>query len=162
MLQGANGNITCSNGQLNATTVTGNLTVASGSWCDLVDVTVNGNLTMQNGSGIRVESSTITGNLQLQNTTGASDALSAGANVVCNTKVRGNVQIQNSAAGSPWHLGDCGPNQFGSNLQFQSNAGTGNSISHTAVQGNLQCQSNHDVSGTGNTVTGNRQCTGVA
>jgi hypothetical protein len=161
-LQGANGNVTCSNGQLNATTISGNLSVPKGSWCDLVDVTVNGNLQIQNGSGVRLAGSTINGNLQLQNTTGAADAMSSGANVVCNTKVTGNVQIQNSGSGSPWHLGDCGPNWIGGNLQFQNNAGTGNTISRTTVQGNLQCQGNHDVSGTGNTVTGIRQCPGVS
>ena len=80
-LLGANGNVTCSNGQLNATTISGNLSVPRGSWCDLVDVTVNGNVQVQNGSGVRLAGSTINGNLQLQNTTGAADAMSSGANV---------------------------------------------------------------------------------
>ena len=45
----------------------------------------------------------------------------------------------------------------GVNLQFQNNAGTGNTIWRTTVKGNLQCQGNHDVTGGGNTVSGNRQ-----
>ena len=51
----------------------------------------------------------------------------------------------------------------GGNVQLTGNAGTGNTISHTTVVGNLQCTGNHDVSGSGNTVTGNRQgqCAGL-
>ena len=61
---------------------------------------------------------------------------------------RGNLQITGSAAGSPWHIGACGPNTVGGNLQFTNNAGTGNTISRTtAVHGNLQCTGNHDVTG---------------
>jgi hypothetical protein len=161
-LLGANGNVTCSNGQLNATTIAGNLTVPKGSWCDLVDVTVTGNVQLQNGTGVRIANSQINGNLQFQNTTGAGDLLSSGANVICNTKVTGNVQIQGSSAGAPWRLGGCGPNTFGANLQFQNNQGTGNTISNTTVQGNLQCSGNHDVAGSGNTVNGIRQCQGVS
>ena len=78
-----------------------------------------------------------------------------GLTVECYQRTRG-------GAGSPWHIGGCGPVTVGGNFQFQSNGGTGNSISMTTVQGNLQCQSNHDVSGTGNTVAGIRQCPGVA
>jgi len=156
-LAGANGNITCSNDQLNATSINGNLTVPKGAWCDLVDVTVNGNLQVQNGGGIRLAGSTVTGNVQFTNTGAAADAMSSGANVVCNTKVNGNLQIVNSDTGSPWTIGGCGPNSIGGNLQFVNNRGVGNTISHTTVMGNLQCTNNHDVTGSGNTVTGNRQ-----
>ena len=113
-------------------------------------------------ASVRLVGSTVTGSLQLQGTTGAGDLMSSGANVICNSKVNGNLQIQSSGAGSPWHIGGCGSVTVGGNFQFQSNAGTGNSISMTTVNGNLQCQSNHDVSGTGNTVAGIRQCPGVA
>ena len=152
-----NGNVTCSNLQLNATTVNGNLTVAPGSWCDLVDVTVNGNLQVQGGSGLRLTGSTVHGNVQAQGVTGASDPLSSGANVICDSTIDGNLQIQSSGSSSPWQIGGCGPVTVSGNLQFQSNAGTGNTIVQTTVRGNLQCQGNHDVSGSGNTVNGNRQ-----
>jgi hypothetical protein len=157
------GNVTCSNLQLNGTTVDGNLTVAQGSWCDLVDVTVNGNLQVQGGSGLRLTGTTIHGNVQAQGVTGATDPLSSGANAICDTSIGGNLQILSSAAGSPWQIGSCGPLTISGNLQFQSNAGTGNTIVQTTVQGNLQCHGNHDVSGSGNTVTGNRQgqCAGL-
>jgi hypothetical protein len=161
-LPAANKNITCSNGELNATTIPGNLTVPKGSWCDLVDVIVNGNLQAQNGAGLRVQGSTIDGNLQAQGTTAAGDPLSSGANVICNTKVTGNLQLQSSGAGSPWHIGGCGPVTVGGNLQFQSNAASGNTISLATVNGNLQCQGTQDVTGSGNTVGKNRQCPGVS
>ena len=95
--------------------------------------------------------------------TGAADLLSAGANVICDTTIEGNLQIQSSASASPWQMGGCGPVTVSGNLQFQSNTGTGNTIVQTTVQGNLLCQGNHDVSGSGNTITGNRQgqCAGL-
>ena len=83
--------------------------------------------------------------------------MSSGANVICNSTIGGNLQVQNSASSAPWRLGGCGPNSVGGNLQFQNNAGTGNTIWRTTVKGNLQCQGNHDVTGSGNTVNGNRQ-----
>ena len=95
----ANGNLTCSNLQLNGTTVNGNLTVAPGRWCDLVDVTVNGNLQVQGGSGLRLTGSTVHGNVQAQGMTGAADPLSPGANVICDSTIDGNLQIQSSGRG---------------------------------------------------------------
>ena len=38
------GDVTCSNEQINAAAIDGNLKVEKGDWCDLVDVTVNGDL----------------------------------------------------------------------------------------------------------------------
>ena len=162
-LGAAPANITCSNEQINATTISGNLTIPSGSWCDLVAVTVAGNLQLQGGSGLRLMGSTINGNLQAQATADARDLLSFGANTVCASTIKGNAQIQSSAAASPWHIGGCGPVTVSGNVLFQSNAGTGNTITQTKVQGNLQCQNNHDVSGSGNAVSGNRlgQCAGL-
>ena len=95
--------------------------------------------------------------------TGATDPLSPGANVICDSTIDGNLQILSSGSSSPWQIGGCGPVTVSGNLQFHSNAGTGNTIVQTTVRGNLQCQGNHDVSGSGNTVTGNRQgqCAGL-
>ena len=104
------------------------------------------------------------GNVQVQGVTGATDPLSSGANVICGSTIDGNLQILSSGSSSSWQIGGCGPVTVSGNLQFQSNAGTGNTIVQTTVRGNLQCQGNHDVSGSGNTVTGNRQgqCAGLA
>ena len=89
--------------------------------------------------------------------------MSSGANVICNSSIGGNLQVQNSGSGAPWTVGACGPTSVGGNFQFQNNAGTGNTIRLTTVKGNLQCQGNHDVTGSGNTVSGNRngQCAGL-
>jgi hypothetical protein len=158
------GNVTCSNLQLNGTIVTGNLTVAPGSWCDLVDVTVDGNLQVRGGSGLRLTGSTVHGNVQAHDVTGAADPLGSGTNAICDTAIDGNLQILSSGPSSPWLIGGCGPVTVSGNLQFQSNAGTGNTIVQTTVRGNLECRRNHDVSGSGNTVAGNRQgqCAGLA
>ncbi len=161
-LKAANQNITCSDQQFNATTINGNLSVNKGDWCDLVDVTVNGNLQLNQTSGVRIVGGTVTGNLQANNTSGSGDPLSSGADVICNTTVKGNLQIHGSSSSSPWHIGSCGPASVGGNLQFQQNGGTGNSISNTTVAGNLQCDHNADLSGTGNTVgNGKKQCAGL-
>jgi beta-glucosidase len=162
-LKAASKNITCSNEQLNATTIDGNLTVPKGAWCDLVRVKVNGNVQLQQSTGVRLTAVTVKGNVEAGNASGAGDALSSGFNVICNSTIGGNLNIHNSASGSPWRLGTCGANTVGGNVQFQNNAGSGNSISHTSVKGNLQCQNNADVSGGDNTVGGNRQgqCAGL-
>ena len=139
-LQAGNENVTCENEQLNATTIAGDLTVEKGAWCDLVRVTVNGNLQVQKGGGIRVTGGTVKGNLQVINVDGAGDPMSSGANVICNTTVGGDLQIQNSSTNAPWRLGGCGPNTVGGNLHFQNNGGTGNTISLSTVKGNLHCR----------------------
>jgi beta-glucosidase len=156
-------NITCSNQQLNATTIDGNLVVASGAWCDLVRVKVNGNLLAQQARGIRLVGSFVKGNVIAGRVSGAADLMSSGANVICNSTIGGNLQVQNSASGAPWRVGACGPTSVGGNFQFQNNAGSGNTITMTSVKGNLECQGNHDVTGSGNTVTGKRlgQCAGL-
>jgi hypothetical protein len=162
-LLGANGNVTCSNGQLNATTISGNLNVPAGKWCDLVQVTVNGNVTVSGGGGLRLTGSTVTGNVQLTGMTGAGDQMSSGANVICNTTINGSLQVTGSSSAAPVRIGDCGPTKVGGNVQLTGNAGTGNTISHAQVGGNLQCTGNHDVTGSGNTVSGIRQgqCSGL-
>jgi beta-glucosidase len=160
-LKGANGNVTCSDQQFNATTIDGNLSVNKGDWCDLVDVTVNGNVQLNQTGGVRIAGGTLNGNLQANNTSGSGDPMSSGANVICNTTVKGNVQIHGSDGGSPWHIGSCGPTSVGGNMQFQQNGGTGNTISNTTVGGNLQCDHNAALSGSGNTIHGNKQCAGL-
>src|SRR5262249_51549418 len=125
-LHGANGNVTCSDQQFNATTINGNLSVGKGDWCDLVDVTVNGNVQLNQTGGVRIAGGTINGNLQANNTSGSGDPMSSGANVICNTTVKGNVQIHGSGVASPWRVGSCGPTSVGGNMQFQQNGATGN------------------------------------
>jgi len=111
--------ITCSNGQLNATTIDGDLEVEKGDWCDLVMVTVNGNVHLDKSSGVRLVNSTINGNVDIENTSGAADAMSSGANVICNTKITGHLNIHKSAAGAPWRIGACGPTSVGKDIDFR-------------------------------------------
>ena len=47
------GDVTCSNEQINAAVIDGNLNVEKGDWCDLVDVTVNGDLHIDRTSGVQ-------------------------------------------------------------------------------------------------------------
>jgi hypothetical protein len=155
-------NITCSNEQINATTIHGNLTVPQGAWCDLVHVTVAGNLQLHQPAGVRIQSVKVNGNLQAESTTGASDPLSATANVICDSSVSGNLAVTGSAGGSPWNIGGCGANTVSGNLQFRNNAGNANTVANNAVSGNLDCQGNGTITGTGNLVQGTvrGQCTG--
>lgn len=161
-LAGAPGNITCSNEQINATTIHGNLSVPQGDWCDLVDVTVDGNVQLRGTAGVRIQSVTVNGNLQAQSTTGATDPLSANANVICGSTISGNLDVSGSAGGSPWNIGGCGANTVAGNAQFQNNAASGNTFANNTVKGNLSCQGNGSIAGAGNVVSGNvrGQCTG--
>jgi len=139
--------VTCSNQQLNATTIFGNLVVGNGDWCDLVRVTVNGDVRLNGAAGVRIAGSTINGDVDARNTAGAADAMSSGANVICNTQIKHDLQIQNSAPASPWHIGQCGPMTVGHDLRFHQNGGSGNTISNTTAGHDLTCDKNHDVAG---------------
>jgi beta-glucosidase len=159
------GNITCANQQLSAVQISGNLTVPSGAWCDLIDVTVTGNLQIHGGSGVRILNTRIQGNLQIDGTSDAADPLSAHANVVCDTTIGGNVQVIGSA-NNPWIISGCSTgmgNQIDGNLQFINNAASRNLIAGNTIRGNLQCQNNGSVTGGDNVVGGNLQgqCAGL-
>ena len=79
--------------------VQGNVTVPPGAWCDLIDTSVTGNLAV-GGDRLRIAGSTIGGNLRRQRQ-GASDPLSSGTNVVCNTTVNGNLALARQRRGLP-------------------------------------------------------------
>ena len=143
---------TCSNEEWNGSSVN-NLTVPSGSWCDLVDMTINGNLTLQSGAtGLRLVNSTVTGDLNSMGSAAASDPRSSGVNVVSNTAINGNVLIQNSASSSPWDLGMYG-NTIGGSVAFQGNASSANVVSNNAITGSLYCATNGGVAGGSNTAS---------
>ena len=89
--------------------VSGDLIVPNGEWCDVIDTTVTGDLVVSGGSeGLRVAGSTIDGNLVASRATGAADPLSSGANVVCDTIVKGSVNVSTSSSSVPWDIGLCG------------------------------------------------------
>ena len=143
-------NITCSDEQLNATTINGNLEVKDGHWCDLVRVTVTGDVHLHGSAGIRIAGSKIGHDLEADKTSGASDPMSSGANVICNTQVGHDLHIHNSDTGSPWRIGQCGPVTVGHDAHFDHNAGSGNTVSNTTVAHDLSCDKNHDVAGSNN------------
>jgi beta-glucosidase len=152
----ASSNITCDNEQLSAVMVQGNLTVPRGDWCDLVDTSVAGNLKVS-GIGVRIAGSTIDGNLVISHVVGASDPLSAGTNVICNTTVDGNLVLRGSSRGAPWNLGLCGGNTIKGGLVFSGNAADGNVLAGNAVGGSLTCTGSGSVSAASNKVKGRVQ-----
>jgi hypothetical protein len=165
------GNVTCAGNTYSDATITGNLSVPSGSTCTLADVTVEGNVQVRAGGSLLDAASTIDGNLQVtqaawidvrgglingnvqvQQTTGTPDVGDAGtANDLCGATVRGNVQVSGNGAGAPFDIGavpDCAaPLTIAGNLQVDNNAGPvaigpgGNGQGNTA-QGNIQVSGN--------------------
>jgi hypothetical protein len=111
---------------------------------------------------VRIADSTVNGNLSAVATGQASDPLSSGADVLCNTTVKGSVTITWSAAPVPWDIGLCGANAIGRNLVFMSNAAKGSTITGNSIAGDLRCSGNGGVSASGNTTRGRTlgQCEG--
>jgi hypothetical protein len=107
------GGLTCSNEQINAATIEGDLTVGKGDWCDLVDVTVDGDVRVHKTSGVRLENVDVAGDVKIEDAFAAADPLSAGANVICGSTIGGDLRIHASRADAPWRIGTCGPNAIG-------------------------------------------------
>ena len=117
----ASGNLVCDDEQLSAAMVQGDLFVPPGSWCDLIDTSVAGDL-LVTGTGVRVAGSTIGGNVLITGVRAAADPLSAGANVVCDTTVGGNLVIAGGGRSVPWNLGQCGANTVSGRVTVSGNA----------------------------------------
>jgi beta-glucosidase len=149
----ASANVTCENQQLSAVMVQGSVTVPHGAWCDLIDTSIAGSLSVS-GTGIRVAGSTIDGNVSIAGVRDAADPLGSGANVVCNTTIRGNLTLQGSSRSAPWSLGLCGGNTIKGNVTFTGNAAGGNTITGNTIGGSLACAANGAVAASDNTVNG--------
>ena len=147
------GTVSCDDQQLSAVMVAGDVIVPQGAWCDLIDASVTGDLKVD-GTGIRVAGSTINGNLDVTNVQAATDPLSSGTNVVCNTTIKGNVVVHGSARSAPWNLGLCGANAIDGSLTFTGNAASGNSLTGNTIAGALACAGNGSVTASGNKVKG--------
>jgi hypothetical protein len=102
--------ITCDDTQLSAVQVQGNVVVPPGAWCDMIDSSVAGSVIVTASSGLRIAGSAIGGNLEAASVHGASDPLSSGVNVVCNTTIGGDLVVASSARSAPWNLSQCGAN----------------------------------------------------
>jgi hypothetical protein len=154
----------CSNEAINATTIQGDVNVPSGSWCDLVSVNITGNLTLHSSSGVRVRSSSISGNVKASETSAAGDLASSGQNVICNSTIGNGLTIADSGPNSPWNIGGiCGGNTITGGLQFTGNQATSSITDNTIGGGDLKCNGNVALTGSGNTVTGGAkkgQCSG--
>lgn len=147
--------LACNDEQLSATSVTGDLVVPRGDWCDVIDTTVTGNLLVSPGStGLRVAGSTIDGSVRSTRTVRAADPLSSGEDVICSTIVKGNVSIVLSGRSIAWDLGLCGGDTVGGSATFVANRATGSSITGSSIGGDLVCLGDGSVTATGNTVKG--------
>jgi len=167
----------CVRGALSQTSVQ-NLIVAN--VCDMTQVVVTGNLMVQRGGRLHEHGSVIDGNLQA--TDAAAIQLGGGGSIggnlqvqsltlapagsddsLCNTIVKGNVQVQNNGASSPVDIGSlagCSGEEgltIGGNLEVENNA-AGITVGANRVTGNLQVHNNTaKVTVTGNTANNNIQ-----
>ena len=134
----AAGNVSCSDTQLNGGPY-GNVTVPSGSWCDISSATVQGNVFASGATGLGITGSTIQGSVDAQNTKGSNDPSGYGDNYICNSTIGGTVEILYTKASSTtvttgdWNIGDSSAEPYcsssknvdiGGNLQFEYNKGT--------------------------------------
>lgn len=147
------GNLICSNEQLSAVMIRGNVTVPQGSWCDLIDTTIVGNLQVS-GTGIRLAGSAIGGNVTAGHVTSAADPLSSGADVICNTTVHGNLTVNGSGRSAPWNLGLCGGNTVSGNAVITGNTASGATVTGSSIGGNLICAGDGGITTSRNTVKG--------
>ena len=156
------GDVTCSNEQINAAAIDGNVKVEKGDWCDLVDVTVHGDLHMHETSGVRLQNVDVAGNVDIDHAGAAADPLSANTNLICSTTVGHDLVIHDSATGAPWSIGACGPNTIGHDFHFDHNGGS-NDISGNTIGHDLTCDKNFALTGHGNTAGGKKekQCAGL-
>jgi len=104
----------CSNVQIDATEIDGDVNVPAGSWCDLTGDTVTGTVVVHGGAtGLRIDSSTVNA-VQIGKVTTASDPQSDGQNDICGDTFAGQISWQGSDPSSPiWNVGGCGANTYG-------------------------------------------------
>ena len=152
-------NIDCQNQQL--TGAYKNVHVRNGSWCDLSNATVVGNVDANKASGVSIVGSTISGDLHVNKTTGSGDPFHPGVNVICNSVVMGNVEVQGSAATAPFSIGGAGclasaditgstASVVGNDFHFNNNAALGNDVTNNTIFGDLECNHDGGVTGGGN------------
>src|SRR5579862_2745361 len=147
-------NVTCTNQQLTGTY--NNVNVVNGAWCDLAGATVAGNVNASNTKGLGMTGATVFGNVNVANTNGANDQSHPGVNVLCANAISGNVNVANSTA--RWSIGGAacagvtgGPgNAIGNNLSVVNVHAPGSEVSANSVAGNLQCQNDVGLVGSGN------------
>jgi beta-glucosidase len=139
-------NVTCDDQQLSAAVVSGNVTIPSGDWCDMVSDSVAGNVTFT-GDGLRMTETTVDGNLTANHASADDDPLSSGTNVVCDSTIKGNLAIRNSSSSAPWSIGLCGPDTIGGNLVFSANTARINLLHRNRIKHDLVCSGAQQLTG---------------
>jgi len=126
---------------LAGTVVSGNLHVERGGALVEQGVVIAGNLQADGAASIRIGGGgSIGGDLQMQ-------GLTAGPDSLCDTIVKGNVQVQDDGPNAPLHIGDLGACAGGPGLTVGGNLEVQNSaaditVAGNAVRGNLQLHDN--------------------
>src|SRR4051812_47195612 len=178
--------VTCTGtpGTLSGSTITGNVTVPSGSWCNIQGQTVNGNVNVSAGAGLVIGSgSTINGNVYAPSGAGsfagnpcATPGITTFSIVLgSGNQINGSVTASGAASTVIVGGGGCGSETIQQSLAVGSNKGAvfvdGNSIgknaaitsntpgpvdvSNNTVTANLSCFGNASITSSGNTVGGN-------
>ena len=138
-------------------TVTGNVN-QSGGGLFASNAKIGGNLQITGGGTFSIAGTAVNGNVQIQN-------LPAGSaqNRICGTRVKGNLTFHNN--GTAVAIGttssaSCPGNTIGNDLQINNNLALVQ-VFDDAVGGNLQCQGNSSITGSGDTAKSLQgQCAG--
>ncbi len=153
------------------TSVGGNVLVQRSGSLVMAGVSVTGSVRADTPASINLgNGNTIDGSLEIEGTTGI-PIYPAGTttNYICHTTISGNLQLAGTSAGAPYQIGllvapapfGCIPISVGSSVLIENNAGP-ISVDSNSIAGNLQCDGNSAITGSGNVVGGFKrgQCVG--
>jgi hypothetical protein len=178
---------------LDDTRVTGNVTVQAGGSFQVntnsgMDTTIAGDIKGDGCDSIDLESTGLSGrivvggNVTIQNCTSNSfvggrgssfcppnppESLFIGGNVKCNNNPGGCVYDYTTIGGNFECSGNFActlqTDAIGKNVTMNNNSSNGVSVDNTSIAGDVKCSGNSSVSGSGNTIAGNKsgQCTGL-
>ena len=130
-------------GTLPGTTVNANVTVPSGSWCDIEGQTINGNINVQPGGGLVIRNSTVNGNVNATSPgsfAGAPCGSSPFSFIIGSSKISGTTNVQ-GAAGAVTVGNGCGRPSFENNVYLNGNAGAV-TLNDATIRGNAYVQNN--------------------
>jgi len=130
-------------GTLPGTTVNANVTVPSGSWCDIEGQTINGNINVQPGGGLVVRDSTVNGNINAGSPgsfAGAPCGPTPFSFIIGSSHITGTTNVH-GASGAVTIGNGCGRPTFDNNVYANNNSGPV-TVSAPAIHGNLYVQGN--------------------
>ena len=140
------GNLTVTTGQtcvFHGGGVTGNVTQTGGTLV-LLNAAVGGNLQVSGGTYAIGPQASVKNNLSVQNTPAGSQGQ------VCGAAIGGNLLIQNNAGAVQIGSASCRGNNVSGNMEVDNNAAPIGIFNNT-VGGNLNCQQDPFITGSGNT-----------